>query len=226
MVHVLLDKTTLQAKIERALSKPFDTNLGAPQGDSLSPVLFVIYLELAMRQLRATTPRSREDLALPSEAIYADDTDFISTSNEVIAAVEPAAKCEMTELEPIIRNARRRMFGHTLRMDDNIPAKRAILHYFDKIDAGFQGRPRQTLPLLDLKRAASQPTQQLAPTSRCLRPRRDEKIIIIISLNANIHEYVLKKTITTLNIFVIFSFFEYKNKTELIAICACGPFFC
>jgi hypothetical protein len=97
MVHVLLDKTNLQAKIERALSDPFDTNLGAPQGDSLSPVLFVVYLELAMRQLRASTPRPPEDLALPTEAIYADDTDFITTSNEVIAAIEPAAKVTLGE---------------------------------------------------------------------------------------------------------------------------------
>ncbi len=47
--YALLDKTNLQAKIERTLSEPFYTNLGAPQGDSLSPVLFIIYLELAMR---------------------------------------------------------------------------------------------------------------------------------------------------------------------------------
>jgi hypothetical protein len=312
-----------------------------------------------MRQLRATTPRPPEDLALPTEAIYADDTDFITTSNEVIAAIEPAAKvtlgewnlavnsdktdlttlrretskddeawrstkklgtllgdyeemrrrkqlaavsfnnlwriwsrknnkistarrlrlydayitpiltynactwaltaaelaeleacrrrhlrriigvyyprkisnidlykrCNMTELEPIIRNARWRMLGHTLRMDDSIPAKRATLHYFDQIAKGFQGRPRHTLPLVidkDLKQAASQPIEHQVhtldlpsqlksiedlrkleslarvrsewnivvtcvtntqvpeprkptPTSRCLRPRRDEK---------------------------------------------------
>jgi hypothetical protein len=54
------------------------------------------------------------------------------------------------------------MFDHTLRMDDSIPAKRATLHYFDQTPKGFQGRPRQTLPLAinqDLKRAASQSIQ-------------------------------------------------------------------
>jgi hypothetical protein len=104
MVHVLLDKTNLQAKIERALSDPFDTNLGAPQGESLSPVLFVVYLELAMRQLRATTPIPPEDLALPTEAIYADDTDFIPTSNEVIAAIEPAAKVTLGEWNLVVNS--------------------------------------------------------------------------------------------------------------------------
>ena len=79
MVHVLLDKTILQAKIERTLSEPFETNLGAPQGDSLSPVLFIVCLELAMKQLRAACPRPQADLALPIETIYANDTDFISS---------------------------------------------------------------------------------------------------------------------------------------------------
>jgi hypothetical protein len=231
MVHVLLDKANLQAKIERALSEPFDTNLGAPQGDSLSPVLFIIYLELAMRQLRAACPRPPEDLNLPIEAIYADDTDFISSSTEVIAAIEPAAKstksisqrrlrlydayitpiltynactwalteaelaeleacrrrhlrhiigvyypsrisnanlykkCNMKELEPIIRNARWRMFGHTLRMNDDIPAKRATIRFFDSDTEKFLGRPRHTLPRVidkDLERAAAQPNQHPA----------------------------------------------------------------
>jgi hypothetical protein len=65
----------------------------------------------------------------------------------------------MRELEPIIRNARWRMLGHTLRMNDTIPAKRATLHYFDQIEKGFLGRPRHTLPLEidnDLKRASKQ----------------------------------------------------------------------
>ena len=92
MIFALLDKTTLQAKIERALSEPFDTNLGAPQGDSLSPILFIVYLELAIRQLRAACPRLPEDALLSAEAIYADDTDFISTSIEVIESTESASK--------------------------------------------------------------------------------------------------------------------------------------
>ncbi len=95
LVFVLLDKTTLQAKVGRALSEPFDTNLGAPQGDSLSPVLFIIYLELAMKQLRAARTRPPHDLTLPAEAIYADDTDFISSSAEDIATIEPQAKSSL-----------------------------------------------------------------------------------------------------------------------------------
>jgi hypothetical protein len=92
MVHTLLDKTSLQAKIGTALSTPFDTNIGAPQGDCLSPVLFTIYLELAMQEIRAACPRPAQDMAIPHEIIYADDTDFVSTSKEVLDNTEPKAQ--------------------------------------------------------------------------------------------------------------------------------------
>ena len=72
-------------------------------------------------------------------------------------------KCNMQELATIIRYARWRMLGHTLRMTDATPAKHAMLHYFDKITKGFMGRPPATLPLVinkDLK-AMQQATAQL-----------------------------------------------------------------
>ena len=85
-IYTLLDNTTLQARIGSALSTPFSTYIGAPQGDSLSPVL---YLELAMRDLRTACPR---DETVPPEIIYADDTDFFSTSRETLDKIEPIAK--------------------------------------------------------------------------------------------------------------------------------------
>lgn len=80
MIYILLEKTTLQARI-KSLSNPFSTNIGAPQGNSLSPVL-TIYLELAMRETRNTLPRPPGDEQIPNEIIYADDTDLISYSKQ------------------------------------------------------------------------------------------------------------------------------------------------
>jgi hypothetical protein len=87
----LLERTTLQARIGRALSTPFETNIGTTQGDSLSPVLFVIYLELAMRELRAACPRPSSGVSVPQEIIYADDMDTISKSLDLIAQTEATA---------------------------------------------------------------------------------------------------------------------------------------
>jgi len=91
LIQVLLEKTTLQARIKNALSQPFNTTIGAPQGDSLSPVLFTIYLELAMREIRNAVPRPPEDEEIPGEIIYADDTDYISTSREYLETIEAEA---------------------------------------------------------------------------------------------------------------------------------------
>ena len=92
IIVTLLDHAIIQAKVGRAIAEPFKSNIGAPQGDSLSPVLFAVYLELAMREIRAACPRPAQDLSVPKEIIYADETDFISTSNEVLDSIEPTAK--------------------------------------------------------------------------------------------------------------------------------------
>ena len=114
IIRALLSDTKLEAKLQSALSQPFKTNIGAPQGDSLSPVLFVIYLELAMRQIREACPRPQTDNKIPTEIIYADDTDFISTSREILANIETnassilkswylAMNCDKTELTKLKR---------------------------------------------------------------------------------------------------------------------------
>ena len=50
-------------------------NVGTPQGDSLSPVLFIVYLETALREIREI---NKTEEGIPTEMAYADDVDFIS----------------------------------------------------------------------------------------------------------------------------------------------------
>ena len=72
-------------------SSEFETTIGTPQGDCLSPVLFVICLESALRDLRATLPpRPPADELLPGEVIYADDTDFLSSSRTWLDSISPS----------------------------------------------------------------------------------------------------------------------------------------
>ena len=52
----------------------FTANTGTPQGDGLSPVLFIIYLENALKNVRLES----EHELLPNEVAYADDVDFVS----------------------------------------------------------------------------------------------------------------------------------------------------
>ena len=59
--------------------EPFLTNIGTPQGDSLSPVLFIIYLGQALKSVRSTldSPSNTTEAHLSNEIVYADDIDFI-----------------------------------------------------------------------------------------------------------------------------------------------------
>jgi hypothetical protein len=87
MIKKLLDTTTLRVRVCNALSLPFDSTWGSPQGDSASPIIFTIYLELALRQLRHQCIRPKEAIRTPPEISYADDVDFISTSSQYIQTV-------------------------------------------------------------------------------------------------------------------------------------------
>ena len=66
MIRLLLARTWLEPRVRGAPSANFSTTLGVPQGDSLSPVLFIVYLEAALRDLRAALPpRPSSDSYLP-----------------------------------------------------------------------------------------------------------------------------------------------------------------
>jgi hypothetical protein len=91
MTVTLLATTTLQVGFNNERSEPFTTNIGSPQGDSLSPVLFAIYFECALRVLRGQYSRPTVDAGLPPEICYADDLDFISRSKDHIENIEKIA---------------------------------------------------------------------------------------------------------------------------------------
>jgi exonuclease III len=92
MIRLLLSNTTLEIRTKGVQTEPFESNIGSPQGDSISGVLFNIYLEDALRRIRAQI--NEEDIhiehnysrqpqtRLPSEMIYADDTDYPTIEDE------------------------------------------------------------------------------------------------------------------------------------------------
>ena len=86
LIQSLLADTNLKVKLGQFLSSAFQTTIGTPQGDGLSPILFAIYLECALREVRELSQEKRPlpDKKIPIEAIYADDTDFISSDLEFL----------------------------------------------------------------------------------------------------------------------------------------------
>ena len=93
LCQALLAGTNLTVKIKTVFSAPFETTIGTPQGDGLSPILFVVYLESAIREVMKRAElkniiRPKIDEGLPDKAIYADDSDFISTSECYLKGLE------------------------------------------------------------------------------------------------------------------------------------------
>jgi hypothetical protein len=93
LIQYLLSNTTLDIKCDSSVqTDPFDTNVGSPQGDSLSGCLFTVYFEMSLKKLRAKLDSNsildehsyatKPENTLPDEVIYADDCDFITDIKE------------------------------------------------------------------------------------------------------------------------------------------------
>ena len=92
MIRLLLADTTLEPRLAKGSCAMFNTTIGTPQGDSLSPVLFIVYLEAALRDLRLMLPqRPQTDINLPLDIAYADDVDFVSHSRTFLNQAESIA---------------------------------------------------------------------------------------------------------------------------------------
>ena len=75
IIRFLLGNTVINMKINRATWQCcFTANTGTPQGDGLSPVLFIVHLENALRDVRLQP----EHEFLPPEVECTDDIDFVS----------------------------------------------------------------------------------------------------------------------------------------------------
>ena len=95
LIHFLLSGTVIDTRINGTSStKPFTSNVGTPQGDSLSPVLFIIYLEHALKEVRPTLaiPTNPFEEEIPNEIAYADDVDFIAKDYADVTKIQEVLK--------------------------------------------------------------------------------------------------------------------------------------
>ena len=89
LIQFLLSNTHINTRINNAdINAPFTNNVGTPQGDGLSPVLFTIYLEHALKEVRTviSEPKSPLQEKIPGEIAY--DVDFVGLGYIDIDAVQ------------------------------------------------------------------------------------------------------------------------------------------
>ena len=91
LIQFLLSNTHINTRINNAdINAPFTSNVGTPQVDGLSPVLFTIYIEHALKEVRTVIgePKSPLEEKIPREIAYADDVDFVGLECIDIDAVQ------------------------------------------------------------------------------------------------------------------------------------------
>ena len=105
ILSMLLAQTTLENKVENAQATTFESNIGSPQGGSISGPLFTLYFSRALQQIkdemqketidcRDINPRWVEKMesSMPEEIVYADDCDFINEMEKTKNKIYEKAK--------------------------------------------------------------------------------------------------------------------------------------
>eukprot|EP00759_Apiculatamorpha_spiralis_P005902 PhF_6_TR13451/c2_g3_i5/m.21534 len=80
----LYDGATMELKLQAGLSAKIPVNRGVLQGDTLSPILFNLVMEVALRFVRHAFPNLgiRHDGELHFQKAYADDVTFLTVTPE------------------------------------------------------------------------------------------------------------------------------------------------
>ena len=106
MMKILVEDVILRVKIGKTTGEAIKTNIGIPQGDCLSPILFILYLAEALKPTRtvAKPPNFDSTKILMIDQQYADDVSWITNHDETVLTAkerstfnyegkEPANKC-------------------------------------------------------------------------------------------------------------------------------------
>ena len=114
LIRTLLANSYLSVRVRTSRSAWYQTSIGSPQGDSLSPVLFTCYLAAALQAVRESTPwlnPPTSNLGMPHELEYADDVDFANEDVTKLNAILPAA-CNILKDWNLIINESKTEFSH------------------------------------------------------------------------------------------------------------------
>ena len=114
VLSTVLAETTLESKVENAQATTFESNIGSPQGNSISGPLFTLYFNRALQQIknemwkepidcRDMNPRWVEKMesSISEEIVYADDCAFLAENNRKSLKIYQKAKEIMKKQKPV-----------------------------------------------------------------------------------------------------------------------------
>ena len=86
MMKVLVEDVILRVKIGKTTGEAIKTNIGIPQGDCLSPIIFILYLGEALEPTRTVgnPPHLDSTKMLMIDQQYADDVSWITDHDETV----------------------------------------------------------------------------------------------------------------------------------------------
>ncbi|GFS04590.1 very-long-chain enoyl-CoA reductase [Elysia marginata] len=163
IIRYLLSNTELSIKLKgSSKTEFFKSNIETPQGDSLSPV--IVNLEHALKNIQKIETLYNQNTL---ELAYADDVDFVSTTDFVDVETIQKELADSRQLRTILNikyptviknnalyqrtgetpifltilEARWQLFGHILRQAINTPPNVAMTKYFKTEGSKRRGRP-------------------------------------------------------------------------------------
>jgi Reverse transcriptase (RNA-dependent DNA polymerase) len=123
MITFLLSETTLCVKVNNEIGPDFKTSIGTPQGDALSPILFIVYLEHILREHRNNHPQENQEF----EIAYADDVNFFYIDKDIhrrtqhndseMYAVKDGCKCASCRASGMVQNLQGYMGAYQMQMN-------------------------------------------------------------------------------------------------------------
>ena len=86
MMKILVEDVILRVKIGKTTGEAIKTNIGIPQGDCLSPILFILYLSEALKPTRtvAKPPNFDSTKILMIDQKYSDDVSWITNHDDTV----------------------------------------------------------------------------------------------------------------------------------------------
>ena len=86
MIKGLVEDVILRVKIGKTTGEAIRTNIGIPQGDCMSQILFILYLAEALKQTKtlAKPPHLDSTKTLMIGQQYADDVRWITNHDDTV----------------------------------------------------------------------------------------------------------------------------------------------